>query len=42
MKNFIKKYLEVCFWMGEQLACCIALFTPIAIIHFLLGMILND
>ena len=40
-KNFWKKYLEVCFWLGEQIACAIAVFTPIGIIYYLLGLILG-
>ena len=39
MKRFLNKYLELCFFLGEQIACCIAVFTPAGIIYYLLGIL---
>jgi hypothetical protein len=39
MKRFLNKYLEICFWLGEQIACCIAVFTPVGIIYYLLDIL---
>ena len=39
MKQFLNKYLEICFFLGEQIACCIAVFTPVGIIYYLLGVL---
>ena len=39
MKILLNKYLKLCFFLGEQIACCIAVFIPVGLIYYLLGIL---
>ena len=39
LNRLLKKYLEFCFFLGEQIACCIAFFLPISLVYYILGIL---